>query len=61
MHGLNLKKKSHEKNVSTTDFDVHSIDRDLFSDLTESPILTFFIHMVPPIKHGYDPNQLTPN
>lgn len=44
------------QNVTTTDLDVNSIHRDLFSDLTESPILTFFIHMVPPFKQGYDPN-----
>ena len=48
-----MKKKLH---VTTADFDVSSIDRDHFSDLTESSILTFFVHMVPPFKQGYDPN-----
>ena len=55
-----FKKKITRKNATTTDFDVNSIDGDLFSDLTESPILTFFIHMFPPCKQGYDP-IFTPN
>ena len=28
-----------------TNFDVNGIDRELFSELTESPILPFLIHM----------------
>jgi len=47
------------KNVTTTDFVVNSIDQDFFSDFTESPILTFFIHMVAPCKQGHNPSFLS--
>ena len=40
-----------------TNFDDNSVfDRELFSELTESPILPFLIHMVPRCKQGHDSN-----
>ena len=45
------------KDATMTNFDDNSVfDRELFSELTESPILPFLIHMVPPCKQGHDSN-----
>ena len=45
------------KDVTMANFDENSVfDRELFSELTESPILPFLIHMVPPCKQGHNSN-----
>ena len=46
-----------QEDVMMTNYDENSVfDWELFSELTESPIIPFLIHMVPLCKQGRDSN-----